>query len=113
MHSSFYIPQTNSNECSHISKRSGQVNSLCRRIYTTDVGLVVSVRCVIKYGPALIAQSSTNQLALFPGSPEQTSNSGDKVRFVLGKVLPDRTVEWYTVLHMCKSKNISLKPVRS
>ena len=41
---------------------------------------------------ALIAQpqSSTNQLALSPGTPPRLSNSGDKVRFVLGVILPDR-----------------------
>ena len=55
-----------------------------------------SVGCVArvssKTGPALIAQpqSSTNQLALSPGSPARPSNYGDKVRFVLGVILPDR-----------------------
>ena len=38
-----------------------------------DVGLFGSVRCVArgpsKYGPSLIAQSSSNQLALSPSSP--------------------------------------------
>ena len=36
-----------------------------------------------KYGPSLIGQSSTNQLALSPGSPARPSNSGDEIRFVL------------------------------
>ena len=61
-----------------------------------DVGPVGSVGCVArapsKTGPALILQpqSSTNQLALPPGSPARPSNSGDEVRFVLGVILPDR-----------------------
>ena len=37
----------------------------------------------VDYGPSLIAQSLTDQLALSPGSPARPSNSGDEVRFVL------------------------------
>ena len=35
-------------------------------------------------------QCTTNQLASSPGSPARPSNSGEKVRFVLGVILPDR-----------------------
>ena len=35
-------------------------------------------------------QSLTNELASYPGTPAQPSNCGDKVRFVLGVILPDR-----------------------
>ena len=37
----------------------------------------------VDYGLSLIAQSSTNELALSPGSPARLSNSGDEVRLVL------------------------------
>ena len=33
-----------------------------------------------KYGPSFIAQFSTNQLALSPGSPARPPNSGDEIR---------------------------------
>ena len=36
-----------------------------------------------KYGLSFIAQSSTNQLALSPGSPARPSNSGNEVAFIL------------------------------
>ena len=36
-----------------------------------------------KYGPSFIAQFSTNQLALSPGSHARPPNSGDEVKFVL------------------------------
>ena len=45
--------------------------------------LVVWHEFQVDYGLSLIAQSSTNQLALSPGSPARPSNSGDEVRFVL------------------------------
>ena len=44
-----------------------------------------------KYGPSFIAQFSTNQLALSPGSPARPPNSGDEVKLSwMGVVLPDR-----------------------
>ena len=45
-----------------------------------------------KYGPSFIAQFSTNQLALSPGSPAPPSNSGDEVKFVLH----GSRLTWYT-----------------
>ena len=44
------------------------------------------------YGPSFIAQFSTNQLALSPGSPARPPNSGDEVRFVLH----GSSLTWYT-----------------
>ena len=61
-----------------------------------DVGPFGSVGCVARVPSMarLSAQSSTNQLALSPGSPARPPNSGDEVRFILhscmGVVLPDR-----------------------
>ena len=54
--------------------------------------LVVSGVSSAKYGPSFIAQFSTNQLALSPGSPARPPNSGDEVRFVLH----GSSLTWYT-----------------
>ena len=53
--------------------------------------------------PALTAQpqSSTNQLALSPGSPLRPSNSGNKVRFVLGVISPDSYIAFKCYSFVC------------
>ena len=75
-----------------------QALSLCGETESTyntavvNVGPAGSVGCVPRI--PLISQpqphSSTNQLALSPGSPARPSSSGDKVRFILGLILPGR-----------------------
>ena len=82
-----------STESSHKSKGGRGKLFLCGGIYRIYIQYCCSGcwsiwKCWLcgmssKYGPSLIAQSSTNQLALSPGSPARPSNSGGDVRFVL------------------------------
>ena len=78
-----------STECSHMSK-SRQTLFLCGDTESAYNTVVVKSKncwlCGSKYG---FWYTLTNQLALFPSSPAQTSNSGNKVRFALGVALPD------------------------